>query len=138
MRHRLSGTILIIDDHEDTRRIYGAILRFGGFGVAEAADGPAGLRLVAEARPTLVVLDVLLPGTSGYEVLSEIRRQEATRALPVICVSANAFSRNVEEAYLLGCNLYLTKPLAPRELLEQIRSVLNGSIRPREDFEPSL
>jgi CheY-like chemotaxis protein len=124
----LPGTILIIDDHEDTRRIYGEILRFGDFQVLEAGDGTSGLERVRDSRPDLVILDVSLPVTSGYEVLSEIRADPHCQSTRVICVSANAFSHNVERAYALGCDLYLTKPLPPSDLLARVRSVLMGEI----------
>jgi DNA-binding response OmpR family regulator len=122
----VAGTILIIDDHEDTRRIYGEILRYSGFGVLEAGDGPAGLQLLVEHLPALVLLDVSLPGTSGYDVLAEIRTDARTRTTAVVCVSANAFPHNVERAYALGCDLYLIKPLPPAELLDHVRAVLRG------------
>jgi len=129
----VAGTILIIDDHEDTRKIYGEILRYARFQVLEAGEATSGLQLLRAERPQLLVLDVFLPGTSGFEALAEIRGDEDLRHIPVICVSANVFAESRMRAYALGCNLYLTKPLPPRELLHHVQAVVSGAApRPKE------
>jgi CheY-like chemotaxis protein len=131
----VAGTILIIDDHEDTRKIYGEILRHARFQVLEAAEAATGLQLLRSERPQLVVLDVFLPGTSGFELLAEMRGDESMRHVPVICVSANVFAEAMERAYALGCNLYLTKPLPPRELLHHVQGVIGIAAPPARELD---
>src|SRR5215207_9810828 len=105
-------TVLVVDDTEANRYAIRRILEKAGFAVLEAETGGAGLRLLAEARPDLVVLDVQLPDMSGYAVCQRIKGDAATAAVPVLQISAS-FTESEKRAQGLesGADGYVTHPL---------------------------
>ncbi len=106
-----SESLLIVDDNPDNRDMLARRLKRAGYGVAEAENGPDALRLIAEQNFTLVLLDIMMPGMSGIEVLKTVRTEHSPSKLPVIMVSALTESNEVAEALNLGANDYITKPL---------------------------
>jgi CheY-like chemotaxis protein len=112
-------SILVVDDDPYFRDLYRTALRFEGFEVSTASDGLAALRSIEQERPSLVVLDVNMPCLDGWGVLRELAENEATRAIPVIVVTAS----DVEHATARAAAI-LAKPVAPEELLPVIRRQL--------------
>ena len=113
--------ILVVDDDESFRAYVREVLERAGFRVGEAGDGEQALAAVHAELPNLVVLDVLLPGVSGYEVLRRLQETVATD-LPVILVSGSRTDKeDVVSALLLGADDYVVKPFDPDELLARIR-----------------
>ncbi len=119
------STILIIEDDASIRAGLRMNLTRAGYTVREASDGHAGLRALAEARPDLVVLDLMLPGVDGLEVLRQVREKDG--ALPVLILSALGNEEHKVNGLDLGANDYLTKPFSVAELLARTRAAL----RPR-------
>lgn len=113
--------ILVVDDDPDIRRLVGAYLQDDGFTVLEAADGEAAVRLEAAAHPDLVVLDLMLPGLSGMDVLRAIRAQGDC---PVVLLTARDDVTDKVLGLELGADDYITKPFHPRELIARIKSIL--------------
>lgn len=113
--------ILVVDDDPTVSEVVTNYLERAGFAVVGAADGPEALRLAAEHRPDLVVLDLMLPGTDGLEVCRTLRGRGP---VPVIMLTA----RGAEEDRVLGLEVgaddYVTKPFSPRELVLRVESVL--------------
>ena len=105
------GSLLVIDDHEPNREVLSHILRQRGYTVAVAADGVEALTLVDQQPFDLVLLDVEMPGMSGLEVLGQIRPRHSRTHLPVIMVTARSAGEDVVEAFRLGANDYVTKPV---------------------------
>lgn len=103
--------LLLVDDEELNRDMLSRRLRHSGFQVGVAADGPAALRYVETARPDLVLLDNMMPGMTGVEVLQALRLTYPPDELPVIMVTALKESENVVEALNLGANDYIAKPV---------------------------
>ncbi len=126
--------VLIVDDDPDIRDVVGIALRRGGFETAEAADGAAALRQVAEGAPDLLVLDVTLPGLDGTEVCRRLR-QGGSR-VPILFLS----SRDDEVDRVVGLEIggddYLTKPFSPRELVARVRAILRRHEPPGVAAEP--
>ena len=114
--------ILVIEDEPDLRAGLQHNLELEGFKVLTAADGREGLRKAKEGQASLVLLDLMLPGMPGLEVLRNLR--EIGREIPIIIVSAKGQDRDKVQGLELGADDYLTKPFGLSELLARIRAVL--------------
>ncbi|MGH8224919.1 MAG: phosphate regulon transcriptional regulator PhoB [Gammaproteobacteria bacterium] len=120
--------ILIVEDEEPIRRMMRFSLERVGFDVVEAEDAQSARLAVAERPPDLILLDWMLPGTSGMDFARELRSDEATKELPIIMVTARAEEENRVRGLDLGCDDYVTKPFSPSELVARIRAVLRRSL----------
>lgn len=117
--------IAVIDDEEAVRRSLKNILEAdGSYDVLTAEDGARGLKLVKKHRPDLILLDIVMPGLDGFEVLKRLKADYKTMSIPVIVLSAWASEENRIKGSRLYTDLYLAKPIAPEELLEKISQVL--------------
>jgi DNA-binding response OmpR family regulator len=116
--------ICIVDDDPDVRELVEYKLVQNGHEVLSATNGQDALVLVPEAKPALLLLDVMMPGLSGFDVLSQLRANPATRALPIIMLTAKAQDADAERGFALGANDYMLKPFSPRELLNRINAQL--------------
>ena len=119
------GLILNVDDYEASRYARSQMLQRAGFEVIEAGTGTEAIRLAAEQRPDLVLLDVNLPDMNGFEVCRRLRTQQATLTVPILHISATFQSDRAEQlAYEGGADSYLTDPVEPTVLLATIHSLL--------------
>src|SRR5262245_47110098 len=117
-------TVLVIEDEADIAELVQFNLEREGFGVVVARDGERGLAEARLRRPSLVVLDLMLPGVDGLEVCRQLRAGEDTRSLPVIMLTAKSEESDVVLGLGLGADDYVPKPFSPRELVARVRSVL--------------
>lgn len=120
----MTKRILIVEDHEDNRRILRDLLTSAGFELIEAVTGTEGVALANAQRPDLILMDIQLPGIDGYEATRRIKANSALRSIPIIAVTSFALSGDDERAYKAGCSAYVTKPFSPRQLLATIRQHL--------------
>jgi two-component system KDP operon response regulator KdpE len=122
----MSGeTILLIDDDATLRELLAAQLHTAGYGTREAADGAIGLRLAAEAAPDLIVLDVMMPGMSGWEVCERIRAPGGAKSrVPIILLTAKGEEFDKLRGFRLGVDDYVTKPFSFAELVARVGAVL--------------
>src|SRR2546425_6549837 len=119
-----SGTILVVDDDQRNVRLMESILRGSGYRVAKAYDGEEALSLVEQEPPDLLLLDVMMPKMSGFELCQRLKGRYETRLLPIILVTAlNALEDKVQ-ALEYGADDFLSKPINKVELLAKVRSVL--------------
>jgi two-component system, sensor histidine kinase and response regulator len=119
-----SGTILVVDDDQRNVRLMESILRGSGYRVLKAYDGEEALHVVENDPPDLLLLDVMMPKMSGFELCQALKRRYETRLLPVIMVTAlNALEDKVQ-ALEYGADDFLSKPINKVELLAKVRSVL--------------
>lgn len=116
--------ILVVDDERDITALVAYHLAKAGYRVSTVATGSAALEAVAHEPPDLIVLDLMLPGRSGYEVLEELRRQEATRDIGVILLTARKEEADRIQGLASGADDYLTKPFSPEELVLRVGAVL--------------
>jgi DNA-binding response OmpR family regulator len=116
-------TILVCEDDPNLRTLVKLALG-DGYRVVEAADGPTALDLIGAERPDLVVLDLMLPGRSGLEILSEIRSGSGNEHLPVIVISA--WSHSDGAAVAAGADRFIAKPFDPIDLEAAVAELLNG------------
>lgn len=103
--------ILVVDDDEHVRDYLLAHLAGWGYGVESCTSGASAIEMALEDTPDLLILDINMPGMTGYEVISKLRLENATQNVPIIALSANSASGDRDEAYELGCNAYLAKPI---------------------------
>ena len=116
--------ILLVEDHEDNRNIYRTILEHYGYVVLIASDGRMGMRLAREEAPDLILMDLSIPFVDGWEATRVLKADEATRAIPIIALSAHAQQEDRERAAEAGCDGYLAKPVEPRAVLAEVRRFL--------------
>jgi CheY-like chemotaxis protein len=122
-------TVLLCDDEEVLRQLVRATLANDDYSIVEAADGDQSLELARSHRPDLIVLDMMMPGRSGLEVLRELRADPETSATPVIMLTARARESDRDEAVSAGADHYLAKPFSPLELISVVQELLdNGRI----------
>jgi DNA-binding response OmpR family regulator len=115
--------ILIVEDEPDINAMIALTLRIKDYEVAQACDGQEALRLVRERRPDLVLLDIMMPGLSGYDVALDLKEDSSTAGIPIIFVTA----KNSKEDRSLGLNIamdYICKPFAAEELVTRVRRAL--------------
>jgi DNA-binding response OmpR family regulator len=117
-------SVLVVDDDPDLRELVAMKLIYAGFAVATADTGDGALAAVAEHSPDLIVLEAMMPGTDGLAVCRRLRDDPATATLPIIMLTARSHAALVLEGFAAGATSYLTKPFSPRELVEEIESLL--------------
>jgi DNA-binding response OmpR family regulator len=118
-------SVLVVDDDPDVCDLVTYKLEQSGFEVRRASDGDAALREVAQRIPDLVLLDIMMPGISGLEVLERLRADHATAVIPVVMLTAKAQENDVERGFQLGADDYVVKPFSPRELVRRVTAVLS-------------
>ena len=107
--------ILIVEDVEMNRDLLVQLLE-DDYELVEAIDGKQGLKMAAQEKPDLILLDISLPEMDGWEVARRIRADEELEQIPIIAVTAHAMAGDEEKAYAQGCNAYLSKPIDEDEL----------------------
>ena len=120
----MSQRILVVDDEPDITALVAYHLAKAGYRVSTAANGPDALKAAREERPDIVILDVMLPGISGYDVLDELRRREETKEVGVILLTARREEPDRIRGLTLGADDYLTKPFSPHELALRVSALL--------------
>ena len=118
-------SVLVVDDDPDVCDLVRYKLEQSGFDVRRASDGDQALREVDAEVPDLVLLDIMMPGMSGLEVLERWRANGATEKLPIIMLTAKAQENDVERGFELGADDYVIKPFSPRELARRVTAVLS-------------
>jgi CheY-like chemotaxis protein len=120
--------VLVVDDNADGIRIVESILKGNGFEVVAARNGQEALDAVAAKPPAVILLDVMMPGMSGLEVLEKLRAQPKNGRIPVILLTAKTQDEDVISGYRYGADYYIPKPFTSKQLLYGIRLVLGESV----------
>ena len=123
----MSELVMVIEDEKEIRDLLRYNLERAGFRVAAFADGEEGLEQIFASRPDAVVLDLMLPGRNGLEVLREVRGEPATADVPVLVLTARGAEMDKLLGFEHGADDYLTKPFSPRELVARLRALLRRS-----------
>ena len=116
--------ILVIDDQADIRLMCRVNLHLEGYEVAEAVDGESGLAAVREHKPDLILLDVMMPGLDGWQVLDALKADATTATIPVVMLTARVQREDEIRGWSSGAADYLAKPFNPSTLTEVVRRTL--------------
>jgi two-component system phosphate regulon response regulator PhoB len=116
--------ILIVEDEIDIANLVAFNLERAGYKVSIAADGREGLEQILQLQPSLVILDLMLPGMNGYQVLKEMQRDSRSHAIPVLMLTAKSQTEDRIKGLELGADDYLTKPFSPKELLLRVKAII--------------
>jgi CheY-like chemotaxis protein len=118
------GRVLVVDDEPDVLLLCRLNLQQRGHELLEAADGSTALEIARELHPDVIVLDLMLPGISGYDVLEALQRDAETTHIPVLVLTAKSLRADRERSHGLGASAFLTKPFLPNELCEMVDSLV--------------
>jgi DNA-binding response OmpR family regulator len=116
--------VLVADDDEDILELVSLQLERGNIEVIQARTGDEALTLVEERRPDLAVLDVMMPGVNGYEVVKKLRGSAHVGAMPLILLTARAGGGDAQHGYQVGADDYIKKPFSPAELRDRVEALL--------------
>jgi two-component system, cell cycle response regulator DivK len=118
-------TILYVEDNPLNMRLVRKILKSLGYHMLEAMDGETGLQLAKKQKPDLILMDVNLPDVDGLEVTQQIKADDALKHIPIIALTANAMHGDRERCLVAGCDGYLAKPVARREIQDTLQHFLD-------------
>jgi DNA-binding response OmpR family regulator len=121
----MSAKVLVVDDDAFIRRPLEFILREEGFAPFTAVDGDDCLKKIADTRPDLIILDVMMPGRDGFEVCRIIKDDPLLADIPIILLSARGRENDRNKGLMLGAAEFMTKPYSPSDLLRRVRQLLS-------------
>ena len=119
--------ILIVEDNAANMALWVFLLESAGYAVLSAIDAEAGLALARNERPHLILMDMQLPGMDGLEATKVLKREEATRAIPVIALTALAMKGDEERIRAAGCDAYIAKPMHYPDFLAVVAAQLSAT-----------
>ena len=125
----MAAKILLVEDNEMNRDMLSRRLQRRGYEVLTAVDGESGLALTQSDAPALVLMDMSLPGIDGWEATRRLKADPATRAIPVIALTAHAMAGDREQALVAGCDDFDIKPIDLDRLLGKIEALLGGKAK---------
>ena len=114
--------VLVVDDDKVVRKVLKYRLKLYGFKVYLAEDGPTGLKLARQNKPELILLDWMMPGMDGLEVLSELKHDKRTEHIPVFMLTGKGMIGDLEQAFDIGADDYMTKPFNLMELGKTVKA----------------
>lgn len=124
--------ILIVDDEANIRELIGFNLKNEGYNIITAGDGITALKTIREEKPSLILLDLMLPGLNGFEVCKEVRKDKELSSTPIIILSAKDAEFDKVLGLELGADDYITKPFSVRELVARVKAVIRRTGQPAE------
>lgn len=121
----MSKKILIVEDNELNAKLFKDILEANGYDAIESRDGLNVVAIVKDQRPDLVLMDIQLPNVSGIDIITELKADDALKAIPVIAVTAFAMQEDEDRILASGCESYIAKPIDISQLVETINQHIN-------------
>lgn len=122
----MSHRVLVVDDEPDVVMIIKTTLQAEGYDVVSANNGKDALEEAFETRPDLIVLDVMMPGMTGFDVLKELKANESTATVPIVMLTGVSEKSKIQEAIQSGIDYYVVKPFDFDDLLSKIKQALEG------------
>jgi twitching motility two-component system response regulator PilH len=119
------GTILVVDDSPTEIHIFRKILEKQGYDIIVAKDGQEGVEKATQVHPSLIIMDVVMPVLNGFQATRQLKNNDSTADIPVIMVTTKDQQTDINWGMRQGANEYLVKPVAPAELLNKIKALLN-------------
>jgi two-component system cell cycle response regulator DivK len=129
----VSESILIVEDNDTNLRLFTYLLSSRGYDVRSVRDAPEALQLLQSFRPGLILMDIQLPGTDGYELTRKLKADPALRDVPIIALTAYAMRGDEEKALAAGCDGYITKPIDTRAFPARIAEFFAEAARHAHD-----
>ena len=117
--------ILIVEDNDKNRKLVRDVLTFKGYEVIESETGEEGVRLAQERRPSLVLMDIRLPGIDGVEALRRLRAEQTTRGIPVMAMTASVMSEDRQKIMAAGFDGYQAKPIDVTGFVTAVREMID-------------
>ncbi|MGO8949065.1 MAG: response regulator transcription factor [Ktedonobacterales bacterium] len=137
--NQVNNTVLVIDDNVELLQLVTDTLQMlGGFKVACAEDGAKGLELYFEIRPICVIIDIMMPGLDGYQLVKALRGDPDSAGTPLILLTALAQDWNRFAGFVVGADQYLVKPVTPRELVAAVHQAITVSDTERRERLQSM
>lgn len=118
-------TVLLVDDDIHNQKIFETVLRHSGFAVRQAGNGEEALREARTHHPDLILMDLSIPVIDGWECTRQLKADETTRSIIILALTAHAMHGDEERALAAGCDGYLSKPISPRKLVEEVKTRLH-------------
>ena len=123
-------TVMIIEDEADAAELFAEMMRVSGFRVLKTSSSAPAIRMMTDEKPDLVLLDIMMPGLSGLDILREMREDPALASIPVVIISAKAMPADIRHAMEAGASSYLTKPVGFLELKQAVENALGNQPAP--------
>ena len=122
--------VLVVDDDPLMHMLFQRHLERAGYQMISAMNGQEGLEMAASELPQVIVMDVMMPEIDGLEAIRRLRKNEATKAIPVIVITANvtSYQASQRESYVCGAATFLTKPLSPARLLQEVQRLMPPTV----------
>lgn len=118
--------VLLVEDNVHNRAIFAQVLAHYGYEVREAENGEQAVRLAAELRPSVILMDLSLPVMDGWEATRKIKANPELAQIPIIALTAHAMKGDDERALAAGCDGYLAKPVSPKRVVETVAAAIKG------------
>ena len=119
-------TVLLVDDNPQNLKVLYETLKDKGYRLLIANEGEKALDLAHRHHPEVILLDIMMPGATGLEVLEKIRQMDERKSTPVVILTAKGQDADRQAAFSLGANDFLTKPFSPKKLLARIHQIIEG------------
>lgn len=119
--------VLVVDDFVDNREMYGEYLEHVGFRVIEAADGATAIAIARTERPSVIVMDLSLPGIDGWEATRILKADPMTRDIVILAVTGHAEAASQARAIAAGCDAFIAKPCLPSDIAEHVKRALDAA-----------
>ncbi len=120
----MNKSVLIVEDNPQNMKLFRDILQANGYSTIEAVDGKQGVEFAIAYKPTLILMDIMLPVLNGFEAVQILRADAKTKAIPVIALTSHAMLGDKEKILKAGFNVYITKPINVREFLKEISRIV--------------
>jgi CheY-like chemotaxis protein len=129
-KNKQEPLVLVVDDFADAREMYGEYLKFCGFRVAEAQNGVEAIDKAKRMKPDLILMDLSMPVVDGWEATRRLKADSTTKGIPVVALTGHAMAGHSESAKSAGCDVVITKPCLPHDLIKEIKKVIGGPTTP--------
>ncbi len=120
----MQKTVMIIEDEPDAADLFAEMMRLNGYRVLKTYSGAPAMALIAQEKPDLIILDIMMPGVSGLDVMRYLREQPPYSTIPVVVVSARATASDIAEGMAAGASVYLTKPVSYTDLKNAVDGLM--------------
>jgi|PlaIllAssembly_1097288.scaffolds.fasta_scaffold1192326_2 DNA-binding response OmpR family regulator len=123
-------TVLIVEDEPDAAELFAVMMRVNGYNVIKMFCSTPAMKMIAQVKPNIVIMDIMMPDISGLDVMRFMRRDEELKKIPVVVVSAKSGAEDIQAGMEAGASIYLTKPVAYLDLIHAVESLIGGATGP--------